>query len=112
MQDLCRELIAKHPAGPIFLNSRGKPWTRNAIRMRFRNLRRKLKLKGVVAYCYRHTFATDGLERGVPIATMAELLGHSSTAMLSAHYGHLSQKGTYLRQAVIVATESFAPGVG
>lgn len=112
MLELCRRLIAEHPQGPIFLNSRGRPWTRNAIRMRFRQLRHKLKLKGVVAYCYRHTFATDGLERGIPIATMAELLGHTSTAMLSAHYGHLSQKGAYLRQAVIDATVSTHPDIG
>jgi integrase len=107
MVELCRQQVAKNPSGPLFRNSRGRPWTGNAVRCRFRRLRKRHpELKGVVAYCYRHTFATDGLERGVPIATMAELLGHSSTAMLSAHYGHLSQKGAYLRQAVIAATGS------
>jgi integrase len=37
---------------------------------------------------YRHTFATDALEQGVPDALVAELLGHASTAMIHRHYGH------------------------
>jgi len=98
--ELCRRLMARHKTGPLFLNSRGKPWSRNAIRCRFRRLRKKLGLdKGVVAYSYRHSFATNGLEQGVPIATMAELLGHTSTQMISEHYGHLDQKGAHLREA-------------
>jgi integrase len=98
--ELCRRLVARHPEGPIFRNARGRPWSRNAIRCRFRRLRKKLNLgKGVVAYSYRHTFTTNGLEAGVPAAAVAELLGHTSIEMLSEHYGHLDQKGEYLRQA-------------
>lgn len=97
---LCRQLAAKYPEGPLFRNSRGKPWTRNAIRCRFRRLRKKLKLgPGLVAYSYRHAFATEGLGAGVPIATMAELLGHVDTTMVSEHYGHLDQKTDHLREA-------------
>jgi integrase len=100
MVDLTRQLVALRPTGPLFLNSRGRPWTRNAIRCRFRRLRKTLKLdKGVVAYTYRHTFATGGLEAGVPIATMAELLGHATTQMITEHYGHLDQKTAHLREA-------------
>ncbi len=96
----CRRLVAKHPTGPLFRNSRGKPWNRNAIRCRFRRLRKKLNLdKGVVAYAYRHTYTTAGLEGGVPIATMAELLGHTSTDMINEHYGHLDQRTAHLREA-------------
>jgi integrase len=111
MLDLTRTLLARVPDGPLFRNSRGKPWTRNAIRCRFTNLRRKLPhLRDVVAYSYRHTFTTDGLERGVPIATMAELLGHSSTAMISTYYSHLAEKREYLRSAAIIATQAKARG--
>lgn len=100
MVDLCRELMACHPTGPLFRNSRGQSWNRNSIRCRFRRLRKKLNLdKGVVAYAYRHTFATAGLEEGVPIATMAELLGHTSPKMITEHYGHLDQKTAHLREA-------------
>lgn len=105
MIELSCKLCDKFPEGPIFRNRRGRPWTRNAVRIRFKRLRERLpQLKGVVAYSYRHTFATDGLERGVPIATMAELLGHQSTAMLASHYGHLSEKREHLLRAVSQAT--------
>ena len=98
--ELSRRLMADHPGGPLFRNSRGRPWNRNAVRCRFRRLRKKLNLdSGVVAYAYRHTFATTGLEDGVPIATMAELLGHTSTQMISEHYGHLDQRTAHLREA-------------
>jgi len=49
---------------------------------------------------YRHTFATDALEAGVPETHVAELLGHSSTAMIFKHYGHLTAKGQSLRKSL------------
>jgi integrase/recombinase XerC len=99
MRLLVTELVAENPTGPLFLNSRGKPWTQNAVRIRFRNLRLKLGLpKGSVAYCYRHAYATDMLHKGYDPLTVAQLLGHSSTKMLERHYAHLSND--HLRKAV------------
>lgn len=106
MTQLTKELMVQHPDGTLFRNSRGRPWTRNAVRLRFRNLRKKFpQLKGVTSYVVRHTYTTDALERGVPIATVAELLGHSSTRMIEQHYSHLAEKREHLRQAAIKATE-------
>ena len=105
MLKLSRRLIAEHPTGPLFRNSLGNPWDRHSIRLRFKRLRKKLGLPdGLVAYCFRHTFTTEGLVRGVPVAQMAELLGHTSTAMISAHYSHLSEKTAHLRSMAIRAT--------
>jgi integrase len=102
LAELCRKLAEQYPEGPLFRNRYGEAWTRNAIGIRFRNLRRKLKLNGVVAYTCRHTFCTEGLENEVPIATMSELLGHTSTRMMS-HYNHLAEKRDHLRQSVLRA---------
>jgi site-specific recombinase XerC len=77
--------VAQRPAGPLVLNNRGQPWSRNAVRCRFRRLRLKLNLgQGVAAYAYRHTFATTGLEEGVSLAAMADLLELGAAARLLA----------------------------
>jgi integrase len=114
MVELTRKLAERHPEGPLFRNSRGKPWTRNAIRCRFRQLRRKLpNLKGVVSYTYRHSYATDALEQGVGVAQVAELLGHTTTDMVMQHYQHLSEKREHLLQAAQQATRAVAgPAAG
>jgi integrase len=105
--EISRELMARHPRGPLFRNRQGEPWNRNSIRCRFRRLRKKLKLgNDVVCYSYRHGFATEALVCGVPIATVAELLGHADSRMISSHYSHLAEKRDYLRQAVVKANEA------
>jgi site-specific recombinase XerD len=52
----------------------------------------------VVFYSYRHTFLTNALERGVDVATVAELTG-TSISMIQKHYGHLASKHDHLRAA-------------
>lgn len=90
----------------MFRNKYDQPWSSNVIRIRFRTLRKRFpELAGIVAYCYRHAFTTDGMVRGIPIATMAELLGHSSTAMIENHYGYLAKEQSYLHQAAFSVTQ-------
>ncbi len=110
MAELCRDLAREHPEGPLFRNTRGKPWTRNAIRIRFRNLRKRLGLApGVVAYAFRHTYITDALEKGVPIASLAELAGHKDTRMISTVYSKLSQKRQHLAEMAAKAAAESVP---
>jgi integrase len=101
MLELTRKLAAKYPDGPLFRGPRGgKAFSRNNIRCRFRRLREKLPhLAGVVAYSYRHTFATEALANGVGIAQVAELMGHTSTEMVSSVYGHLADRLSHMRDA-------------
>ena len=93
MAEMSRRLVAERPDGPLFPSRRRNlPFSKNAIRCRFRNLRKKLpRLRGVVAYAYRHSYASEALENGDGIAQVAELLGHTDTRMVSRHYGHLNQ---------------------
>jgi integrase len=102
MIELCRQLVAKWPEGPIFRGPKRKgsrPFSRNAVRCRFRRLREKLKLSGIVSYTYRHSDITDALERGVSAATVAELAGHKDLTMIQTHYAHLSEKRQHLIDA-------------
>lgn len=95
--EICRRLIEKHPEGPIFRNTRGQAWTKDSINCRFKRLREKLD-SPMCAYAIRHSFATEGLKRGMDSLTLAQLMGHSDSSMLSRHYAHLSRNPDYLRE--------------
>jgi len=103
--DLTKRLVARNPEGPLFRNTKGLPWSRNAIRLRFTALRKRHpELKGVISYTYRASFATDALEAGVPDSTVAALLGHTNTNTLHRFYSRLSQKVEHLKNAAAQAS--------
>ncbi len=105
MVEVSRKLVAERPTGPLFPNSRGRQYTKDAIGLRFKRLRKRLPhLAHFVCYSARHSFASDALEKGVGIAQVAELLGHTDTRMVSRHYGHLNQKVTHMKDAAKKAT--------
>lgn len=100
LQTLTRIVMAARPDGPLFINSRGVAWSRNAIRCRMRNLREKLNLPpGTVAYGYRHGYTMRAILAGNDVATVAELMGHSDVSMIARHYGHLDQAREHLKKA-------------
>lgn len=80
--------------GTIFLNARGVPWTRNALRLRMGKLRDVLGLgpdargERIVCYTLRHTSATEACALGVRDRILADLMGHSNPRM-TARYQHL-----------------------
>lgn len=93
----------RRPEGFIFVNSQGKPWTRNAIRCMMRRLRRRAGFPAddrgeeVTAYTLRHSQATLAVARGVSDRTLADLLGHVETRTTS-RYLHLRR--SHLREAL------------
>ena len=80
------------PEGHIFLNTRGLPWTGNAVRIAMATLRIGAKLEAggerVVCYTWRHTAATAATIRGLPDRVLADLMGHTTTRT-TARYQHL-----------------------
>jgi site-specific recombinase XerD len=111
LAEITRRLVAAHPEGPIFRNEDGNPWTAQAINCRFRrkkNRKRDPLDKDVVAYLYRHSYGTEALEAGVPDATVAELMGHSGTAVLHKHYSKLREKHEHLRRSAAQAVKKLA----
>lgn len=146
---ITKRLMARHPSGPLFLNTDGKPWSASALNCRFARLRLALgrkkldelgltppKLKRLTKpqrtdaavrkghldavqerrrqiaamarrqvpryslYTFRHSWCTHALERGVDAVTVATLLGHRDTTMISRHYAHLMQRRDHLRASV------------
>jgi integrase len=99
-------LIQTFPEGPLFRGPRlGKAFGMHGICSRFRRLRKKLPhLKHAVAYAIRHGFAAEALNNGVPIALVAELLGHRDCTMVATVYGHLADQVSHMREAAMRAT--------
>jgi integrase len=101
MLELCRRLMPLWPEGPILRNSKGRPWTRNAMAQRYKRMRGKVGMgKEATAEAFRHGFATDALVSGTPIATVSELMGHQSTAMVEKHYSKLHERHEHLKEAL------------
>lgn len=99
---IIRRLVEKHPAGPLFRNRNGKPWTKDAVHCRFWRMRRRLADKlprDLSSYVFRRTYCTDALEAGLSGPVVAELMGHEDASMVSKVYNHIRVRRDHLRQA-------------
>jgi len=103
--ELCKRLAIKYPEGPLFRTAKGEPWYASKLASRILWYKKRLNLD-VIAYGYRHSVATELLEKGVPDAHVAAVLGHQDTAMIYRHYGHLGSKIKTLRD---ILTEHIEP---
>jgi integrase len=101
--EITERLLLQHPEGPLFHNTRGRPWTTDAVNCRFAKLSRKLG-KRYCLYVFRHTWMNRLLTSGVDALTVAVLAGHSDPSTLAKTYQHLSQNPDYLRSAARKAT--------
>lgn len=98
--DLTKKLIARHPTGPLFRSNSGEPWNNQTVAARFRRLRLAGKIRpGIVAYTLRHLYVTDAIERGVDVATLGALVGHTSPQTTLSRYNKISQRAAHLREA-------------
>lgn len=79
----------------VFRMSNGKPWSPNGWRCAMRTARKRagLELGGsaerVVSYTLRHTGATKAVRNGVQETALADVMGHTTTAM-TRRYLHRS----------------------
>lgn len=103
-----RELASLRATGPLLLSPRGLPWNRNNRADAYRRACKAAGIEGVVPYSLRHSYATDALEQGIPVATVATLLNHSDLAMLAKHYAHLAERRTTLKVAAEDAASAAA----
>ena len=73
----------------IWAEPRGQAWSYPAAYDLVRRLRAKTGLD-FDPHWFRHSAATRWLRDGVPVEVVSKLLGHSSVAVTSAVYGHLT----------------------
>jgi len=96
--EITESWMKKFRKGPIFRNTRKRPWTTEAVCCRFFTLKRKLGVRYSL-YSLRHTWATNALKNGVDPITVSVLMGHSDTNMLARTYAHLTHDPVYLQSA-------------
>ncbi len=56
-------------------------------------------------HALRHTYASHAIMNGAPLFVVARNLGHSTTAMVEKHYGHLAP--SYIADAIRAAAPRF-----
>jgi integrase len=75
--------------GALLLTRDGKPWTRSAQEAPLTEACGRAGVARVRFHELRHTYASRLIMRGVPMAVVSSLLGHSSVKVTEAHYAHL-----------------------
>lgn len=74
----------------VFRNSHNRRFDPGTMRWHFKNLLKESDVQRTLTpHSLRHTFATRGLEKGVPLKVMQELLGHSTMSMTADLYTHV-----------------------
>jgi len=83
----------------VFLNRRGKSLTRVMIFTIIKNLAEIIGLKKTISpHTFRHSFATELIERGADLRAVQEMLGHESITTTEI-YTHLDRE--YLRNMIM-----------
>lgn len=99
-------LLKRHHKGHLFRTQQGRPWTNSVVYQATKRLEARCGRK-LCLYDLRHSFTTNGLEKGVDVATMAELMGHADPSTILRTYQHLAKRPEFLReQAKRAAGES------
>ena len=83
----------------VFLNRRGKSLTRVMIFTIVKDLAERVGLKKTISpHTFRHSFATELVERGADLRAVQEMLGHESITTTEI-YTHLDR--SYLRSTLL-----------
>lgn len=76
----------------VFCSDKGKLLTHLPVWKQFREIMERIGIdygENFSIHCLRHTFATRGLENGIELKVMQELLGHSNISMTANTYTHV-----------------------
>jgi integrase len=75
----------------LFHAPQGGPWSDSNQRRPMRLACERARIKPAVGFhILRHTWASLAVMNGTPLVVVARNLGHASTRMVEAHYGHLA----------------------
>ena len=95
----CHLSIQKGQEDYIFLSKRGKYLSRISIFNIVKELAEKAQIKkNISPHTFRHSFATELIERGANLRAVQEMLGHESITTTQL-YTHINKE--FLRQSII-----------
>jgi integrase len=80
---------SREPSAKMFSRANGKPWKTSEQKRPMDKACSESKVDGVTFHVLRHTYASQAVMNGVPIAVIAEQLGHKDTRITERHYAHL-----------------------
>lgn len=76
----------------VFTNTSGTPFTPDTLYKNFLRFIKRYKLKSMVLYGLRHSFATHCRTLGMPPEVLAKLMGHTTYETTQKYYIHISSK--------------------
>ena len=76
-------------SGLVFVHIDGSPLNPATVSRTFDRLVNVAKVPRITLHGTRHTFATLALLEGIPAKVVAEIMGHSSTAVTLDTYSHV-----------------------
>jgi integrase len=75
----------------MFATSSGRPWGKSHQRRPIEEACARARIERITFHGLRQTYISHAVMRGVPLAVVAEVVGHRDLRMISKHYGHLSR---------------------
>ncbi len=84
-------ILGKKREDLLFVRANGSPWKKSEQFRPIKEACRKAKIAPAIGFhILRHTYGSRLAMRGVPMAVIAQQLGHSDTRMTERHYAHLA----------------------
>lgn len=63
---------------PLFANKSGKRWSKQSIEKLIKSIAKKFEVDNAHPHRFRRTFATNALNKGMPVQCLQKILGHQS----------------------------------
>ncbi len=95
----------REPSAKMFFRANGKPWKTSEQKRPMDKACSESKVDGVTFHILRHTYASQAVMNGVPVAVIAEQLGHKDTRITERHYAHLCR--SYKQEIIRTNLPSF-----
>ena len=95
-EEITRRRMEQYPEGPIFRNTRGRPWDKGSVKCRFARLASKVG-RQLSLYLFRHAQITRQVVSGMDHHVIAHLSGHRDSKMIDRVYSHASEDWKFMR---------------